>query len=139
MTTEELVDDAIRQVAKLFSTDAAVYRKLKRVLSKFPNCTPQEIWNAMPILFWQGKLDAAALRSMPYANFLKTPYWLAVSHHVKTERPWCSLCTEPMAGPLEVHHRTYEHRGSEWIHLEDLTVLCRECHQWISKKPQAKG
>jgi 5-methylcytosine-specific restriction endonuclease McrA len=31
---------------------------------------------------------------------------------------------------LEVHHRTYEHFGHE--HPEDLTVLCRECHEAIT-------
>lgn len=128
MTTEERIDVVIRDIAANFSKDAAIYRGLKKILAKFPNCPPQDTWNAMPILFWQGKLDAKVLRSMPYGKFLKTPYWLAVSHHVKNKTPWCALCCEPLAGPLEVHHRTYEHRGSEWVHLEDLTVLCHECH-----------
>lgn len=135
MTTHELIDNAIREVAASFTADAAILRKLKLVLAKFPNCTPQEIWNALPILFWHEKIDADSLRSIPYKEFLKTPYWMAVSDHVKTMHPWCVLCTEPFAEPLEVHHRTYIHRGSEWLYLDDLTVLCHECHQWVSKKP----
>lgn len=37
----------------------------------------------------------------------------------------CQMCYRQ--GPLEVHHRTYERLGNE--RDEDLTVLCRSCHQ----------
>ena len=135
MTTEELVDDALREITCSFAADAASHHHIQRILDQFPNITPHEVWDALPMLFWRGVLNSAELRSIPYVDFLQTQYWRAVSEHLKTEYPWCALCTEPLAGPLEVHHRTYKHRGSEWEHLEDLAVLCHECHDWISKKP----
>ena len=101
---------------------------------KYPKTTPQETWIILPILFVRGIMDSAKLRTMDYLKFLKTGYWLAVSTYVKERRPWCALCCEPTAGPLEVHHRTYEHRGSEWQHLDDLTVLCHDCHEWTGLK-----
>lgn len=37
----------------------------------------------------------------------------------------CQVCNSQTS--LDVHHRTYERLGFE--HNEDLTVLCRECHE----------
>lgn len=134
MSTEELVDDALCEVAESFAIEAIAHRRLQRILVQFPNTTPKETWDALPILFWRRILISEILRSLPYDEFLQTPYWIAVSEHAKAEQPWCVLCTEPMDGPLEVHHRTYQHRGSEWLHLGDLTVLCGDCHQTFHKK-----
>jgi len=39
----------------------------------------------------------------------------------------CSLCANKHS--LNVHHRTYEHKGEEYKNLEDLVVLCKICHQ----------
>jgi hypothetical protein len=138
MTTQERIDEAMRAVGKSFEDDEAALNRLRNTITKYPKVTLQDAWDALPMLFWLGILDADQLSSMPYSEFLQTPYWIAVSDHVKTRRPWCALCCEPFAGPLEVHHRTYKHRGDEWRHLDDLTVLCRECHEWISQKGRGK-
>jgi len=39
----------------------------------------------------------------------------------------CQLCNRDYN--LQVHHRTYERLGCE--EPEDLTVLCKSCHQWF--------
>lgn len=67
----------------------------------------------------------SAFRAMPYAAYLRTEHWRAVSRRAR-ERAGrrCQLCNE--GGSLEVHHRTYERLGCELD--EDLTVLCGSCH-----------
>lgn len=132
--SSDFVLRTIAEVSAQFDTADKDKRELERILLEYPRVTPAEAWIALPILFWRGDLDQKALHSMPYAEFLKTPYWAAVSEHVKDERPWCALCTEPLAGPLQVHHRTYIHRGEEWRHLRDLVVLCSDCHQHFHNK-----
>lgn len=65
------------------------------------------------------------LRIMPYKQYLQTRHWKMVAaraRHRANNR--CQLCNCPDS--LEVHHRTYEHRGHE--HEADLTVLCDKCH-----------
>lgn len=72
--------------------------------------------------------DHKYLASMPYRDFLKTKYWRIVRNYVLYRQgEKCQLCSETQN--LNVHHRTYEHRGYEVNHLKDLIVLCRCCHQ----------
>ena len=62
-----------------------------------------------------------------YEKYLETPYWKEVSGMVKTRDEYrCRVCNSQL--DLVVHHRTYEHRGNEKEHLNDLTTLCRRCH-----------
>lgn len=63
-----------------------------------------------------------------YAEYLKTDYWKEVSSRVKARAGWkCQLCNSQH--DLIAHHRTYEHRGKELDHLDDLTCICNRCHQ----------
>lgn len=71
--------------------------------------------------------DIEKLRDMPYGGFLKSRYWEIVRKYVLyRQNEKCNLCSNTVY--LQVHHTTYEHRGSEIYHLEDLIVLCRHCH-----------
>lgn len=66
--------------------------------------------------------------STAYDDYLKTDYWKAVAHEVKKRAGWrCQLCNSQH--DLMTHHRTYDHRGKEMEHLDDLTCLCRRCHE----------
>jgi 5-methylcytosine-specific restriction endonuclease McrA len=68
----------------------------------------------------------AALRSMPYADYLETPEWWLVRECALDAAGFrCEVCNTD--ADLNVHHRTYRRRGEEL--LEDVTVLCRGCHQ----------
>ena len=63
-----------------------------------------------------------------YRDYLATPYWLQVSREVKKRAKWrCQVCNSPL--DLCAHHRTYEHRGDELNHLDDLICLCKRCHK----------
>lgn len=63
-----------------------------------------------------------------YQDYLQTPYWKEVSRAVKKRFGWrCGVCNSPL--DLCAHHRTYEHRGKELDHLDDLICLCKKCHR----------
>lgn len=65
---------------------------------------------------------------MDYQDFLQTPYWKAVASMVRKKNKYkCVLCGESYG--LNVHHKTYENHGAEHLHLDDLTLLCSECHE----------
>jgi 5-methylcytosine-specific restriction endonuclease McrA len=76
------------------------------------------------------------LRSMPYRDYLQSPEWQATRKwHLKYAGFRCQLCNEANT-TLDVHHRTYERRGSE--HHKDLIVLCRDCHAKFHDKVVAE-
>jgi len=68
------------------------------------------------------------ISQMNYHDFLATPYWKAVSGYKRYKAGYkCELCNSN--GSLAVHHKTYENHGLEVYHLEDLVVLCKDCHE----------
>lgn len=70
------------------------------------------------------------IKSMPYRDFLKTPYWKMIARYEKeTAGMKCFLCGS--SDILNVHHTTYKNHGNEINHLEDLMTVCRECHKAI--------
>lgn len=63
---------------------------------------------------------------LPYDEYLKSEYWRDVRRvalHRAGER--CQLCNA--RDRLQVHHRCYTRRGLPG-ELEDLIVLCADCH-----------
>jgi len=69
------------------------------------------------------------LRRMPYTQFLETRYWsLVKALLLRARRDRCEDCGS--RGPLDVHHVTYAHQGSEVWHMDDLKLVCRRCHLW---------
>ncbi len=71
--------------------------------------------------------DFKKLSKMPYDEFLKTNYWGIISEQRKNAaRRKCDQCGSFYQ--LNVHHKTYKHRGYEIEHFGDLVVLCRSCH-----------
>lgn len=72
-----------------------------------------------------------ALKAMPYLDFLQTDYWKKVRKKVLVRDKFrCQECgwSPQKAHLLDVHHTTYKNHGREHEHLEDLTTLCRRCH-----------
>lgn len=73
---------------------------------------------------------------MPYADFLRTDYWKQVAQQVKARDSFkCRICNSPRT--LDVHHRSYQHRGWDHLHMDDLTTLCRNCHHRHHFPPEA--
>lgn len=74
---------------------------------------------------------------MKYHDYLQTDYWKEVSLAVKKRAGWrCQVCNSPH--DLDAHHRTYDHRGRELDHLDDLVCLCRRCHAVFHGKVETK-
>jgi 5-methylcytosine-specific restriction endonuclease McrA len=92
--------------------------------------------------YWalRGNLGAdtlATLKSMNYKKFLGTIYWDIVRNYTLYKAGYaCALCHKQ--GQLQVHHRTYEHRGEEIYYPKDLIVLCSNCHAKFHDKLPAE-
>jgi hypothetical protein len=90
-----------------------------------------KLWKVIDEKEWASDSDVQAniallLKWLPYDLYLRSPHWKRV-RNAALERAHhrCQVCNA--AGRLEVHHRTYDRRGQE--QLEDVTVLCRNCHE----------
>jgi hypothetical protein len=92
----------------------------------FADATPDERFQALLRLegdYTGGHWDS----ERSYQDFLATPYWKTIAAYVKWLRGGvCHLCGTDKG--LQAHHRTYEHKGMEHLHLDDLVVLCGGCH-----------
>ncbi len=72
--------------------------------------------------------------TLDYQDFLLTDYWNDLSRYMKSLAEYrCGICKirrVPWGKGLEVHHKTYAHKGREYPdHLGDLIVLCSACHR----------
>lgn len=77
-------------------------------------------------------LKIAQYKTMPYKEYLLTPYWKRFADEArKCARYKCNLCNG--SGILHVHHKTYETRGEE--KFDDVIVLCERCHAKFHNKP----
>jgi len=87
--------------------------------------SPAKRFHLMTSILSQASIDR--LKGMDYQDFLSTFYWEIVRKYKMVRAGYkCELCNEN--GVLHVHHKTYEHHGEEHSHLEDLIVLCKDCH-----------
>jgi 5-methylcytosine-specific restriction endonuclease McrA len=75
------------------------------------------------------ELISQKIKSMSYKDFLKTPYWRAISRYVIYNAGFkCQLCGSKTK--LSVHHSSYKRHGYEHKYWkEDLIVLCDNCHK----------
>jgi 5-methylcytosine-specific restriction endonuclease McrA len=78
------------------------------------------------------------LQRMPYDLYLKTDEWQATrTAALKRARYACQICKRNDM-VLDVHHNTYERRGSELASY--LVVMCRDCHsKHHNKLPKEKA
>jgi 5-methylcytosine-specific restriction endonuclease McrA len=94
-----------------------------------PECAPGVLDDARTAMLARRAAYAsylAALKAMPYRDYLKSGHWFAVRERtVERDGRACRICSSTER--LNVHHRTYERRGEEA--LEDTITLCQPCHQ----------
>lgn len=80
-------------------------------------------------------LVALGFRCIPYQEYLKTDHWKRTrDSRIRDFGERCAVCCSSQG--LEVHHRTYQNLGRE--KAQDLTVLCRECHELFHKAKKLK-
>ncbi len=67
--------------------------------------------------------------SVNYYEYIQSAEWRQKAHEAKQRAGYrCQVCNRPATEVvLDAHHRTYERLGNE--HPEDITVLCRNCHE----------
>jgi len=64
-----------------------------------------------------------------YLAYIRSPEWRKRREVALFRASYrCSICGKRRG--LQVHHKTYERLGSEA--LDDLQVVCRGCHWWIT-------
>lgn len=61
-----------------------------------------------------------------YEEYLTSKQWKQIRAMMFNKIHKCQLCGSKEN--LEIHHNSYEHVGEEKNHLEDLVVLCHDCH-----------
>ena len=86
---------------------------------------------------WHSDNVAEYIRAMEYKDFLQSPYWKDISEYKKkTAGNRCQLCNKREV--LNTHHRTYSIHGYEILNLDDLIVLCEQCHTKFHNKDGKK-
>lgn len=90
-------------------------------------------------LMMRDRRELPIRKTMPYREYLKTDYWRRVREEkLYRAKNKCELCGAYHL-ILNVHHKTYEHRGDELNNLRDLIVLCADCHgKFHDKLPQVQ-
>lgn len=71
-------------------------------------------------------------RKSNYVHSLSSENWKEVRQRILARDRKCVKCGSILF--LEVHHKTYKNKGNELEHLEDLILLCSECHKNEHKK-----
>lgn len=66
---------------------------------------------------------------LEYDEYIQSPAWKRRADAAKERAGYrCQVCNRHKSTViLDAHHRTYERLGRE--RDEDITVLCRECHE----------
>jgi 5-methylcytosine-specific restriction endonuclease McrA len=77
-------------------------------------------------------------RQAEYREYLRSPRWRLIRWLRRTlDGNRCRVCNG--RGRLEVHHRSYKHRGGSLEgELRDTITLCAECHDWAHRKGLCK-
>lgn len=79
------------------------------------------------------KIVSDYIKEMDYQDFLRTPYWKAITAHSKFKARYrCQVCNSPHG--LVTHHRNYAIHGFEHVHMHELVVLCHHCHNMFHYK-----
>ncbi len=86
---------------------------------------------------WDIAIYAVQIESkrVNYYEYIKSAEWKSKADAAKELAGGrCQVCNK--TGNLNAHHRTYERLGKELP--EDITVLCRDCHELYELNRKAK-
>lgn len=87
-------------------------------------------WNLLTKSDVDYKIVKNELTKLSYKDFIKTKYWKIISNRKKFFSNFkCNDCGSILSqNELHTHHLTYDNKGDELNHLDDLIVLCVDCH-----------
>ena len=72
--------------------------------------------------------DVQKYNSRLYRDYLQSPLWQIISSKVKWNAHYkCERCGSTKH--LQVHHKSYEFKGVEFLAFHELECLCAECHK----------
>lgn len=74
--------------------------------------------------------EVQRLKKLPYRDYLASDHWQRIrAYALDHAKRRCQVCNS--GGKVDVHHRSYEHRGEE--RFSDVIILCRDCHDLFHK------
>lgn len=86
----------------------------------------------------QNKRETGEEWGSSYQDYLASDYWHSVADAVKARAGFrCQVCNSKDG--LVAHHRTYENKGRELDHLDDLICLCGRCHTAFHRPKLVNG
>lgn len=122
---EQLLASVIRLSSDQEHPVTAADKIIRAVRAQFPAGIPE----GFPFVSPERGRELAALR---YVDYLLTDEWQERRRAMLRAAGYrCMVCNQE-DGTLDVHHRTYERRGTE--HPSDLIVLCHDCHMLFHRK-----
>ena len=77
------------------------------------------------------KKTVVELKKLPYQDYLRTDHWKELRKKVKQRDVSCRICNSLKR--LNVHHRCYESKGDAIKEINDLVLLCKDCHELFHK------
>lgn len=113
-------------------------------ISRYLN--PNKVWNNVrevntpskkcrymeeQLYYCDKELIAEHIRTTKYSDFLRTPYWKAISAYVKSRNEYkCEICRKGDT-TLHIHHPNYKIHGYElqYYNRMQLKCLCSDCHR----------
>ncbi len=111
-----------------YLTDAEINKAIGYVVKRLAEKTKPNVEKTIQSFQRCIALHSEELRSIPYKQFLRSPYWKAFSSERKAmSGNKCESCN--ISDNLEVHHLDYKHRGSDHLFLDFTIVLCSSCHK----------
>ena len=79
--------------------------------------------------FLSSIINPAEYAGMSHRRYMGTRRWKAIRHLIITrDAGKCLLCD---SDGTHVHHKTYKNFGNEYLHEDDLVLLCGDCHSKI--------
>ncbi len=86
----------------------------------------------------QNKFEQSESKPLDYREYIRSDEWKKRAEEAKARvGNRCQVCNRSRTEvQLDAHHRTYEYLGNE--RPEDITVLCRDCHQLYEDKKKAR-
>jgi len=131
MKAIKLRDKPVDKIERIFQGLQAEYESKKH--------DPSDMFHLLHILV-TNHLNALEthIKDLKYKDeFLQSIYWKIVRDYILWKyRYKCILCGG--GKKLNVHHKNYNHHGLEHLYLDDLTVLCEDCHKQYSLGPKEK-